>query len=255
MRGRENASMDFSGEYRIPAPRDIVWAALNDPDVLRDCIDGCESFEKASDMEFQARIKAKVGPVSARFTTTVMLSEIDPPTSYVISGAGQGGAAGFAKGNARVTLTDDGDGTLLAYASEATVGGKLASVGGRLIKGIAEKTAEDFFKRFSDRVVNGPSKQPPETAEEAAEDTTEDAGGVDDGVIEEITSPVSTKRNLKKGKSNKDDEDDGPSVLEKLGTLELSVKDKVILGGVALMFVGMALGLAIALLQGPTSGG
>jgi carbon monoxide dehydrogenase subunit G len=149
--------MDFSGEYRIPAPRQTVWEALNDPEVLKQCIDGCESLEKVTDTELTARIKAKVGPVSAKFAGTVTLSDMNPPESYVISGQGQGGAAGFVKGSATVTLTEDGpDATVLRYASQATVGGKLASVGGRLVKGVANKTADDFFRTFSETVAGAP---------------------------------------------------------------------------------------------------
>ncbi|MBB4285058.1 CoxG family protein [Roseospira goensis] len=146
--------MEFSGEYRIPASRPVVWDALNDPEVLKGCIDGCESLEKVSDTELKARVKAKVGPVSARFNGMVTLSEIQAPESYVISGQGQGGAAGFVKGSARVTLTEaDGEtATVLRYESTATVGGKLASVGGRLVQGVANKTADDFFRCLSERV-------------------------------------------------------------------------------------------------------
>ncbi|MQX35039.1 CoxG family protein [Roseospira navarrensis] len=158
--------MDISGEHRIPAPRPTVWAALNDAETLKHCIDGCESLEWVSDTELAAKLKAKVGPVSARFTGTVTLSEINPPESYVISGQGQGGAAGFVKGSATVTLAEDGpDATVMTYTAHATVGGKLASVGGRLVKGVASKTADDFFRAFSQRVGGVPEAE----AEEAAE--------------------------------------------------------------------------------------
>ncbi|KAA5604152.1 carbon monoxide dehydrogenase subunit G [Roseospira marina] len=149
--------MEFSGEYRIPAPRQTVWEALNDADVLKHCISGCESLERVSDTELTAKLKAKVGPVSAKFSGTVTLSDVNAPESYVISGQGQGGAAGFVKGSASVSLTEDGpDVTVLRYESQGSVGGKLASVGGRLVKGVATKTADDFFRAFSERVGGAP---------------------------------------------------------------------------------------------------
>lgn len=157
--------MDFSGEYTIPADRETVWTALNDADILRQCIDGCESLEWTGENELKAKVKTKVGPVSARFAGTVTLSEMQPPESYVITGQGQGGAAGFVKGSARVTLSEPAPGsTLLRYQSEAQVGGKLASVGGRLVKGVADKTADDFFRTFSDLVAAAPAAHVAEAA-------------------------------------------------------------------------------------------
>ena len=141
--------MDLTGEYRIPATREKVWAALNDDEVLKQCIDGCQELKKESDTEFSARVTAKVGPVKAKFSGKVTLSELDPPNGYTISGEGQGGVAGFAKGGATVKLTEDGADTILNYAAKAEVGGKLASVGSRLIEGVAKKTADDFFGKFS----------------------------------------------------------------------------------------------------------
>ena len=137
--------MDLTGEYRINAPRETVWDALNDPEILKQCIDGCEELNKDSDTEFSARVTAKVGPVRAKFAGKVTLSNIDAPNGYTISGEGQGGVAGFAKGGANVQLEDDGDGTLLKYEVDAQVGGKLASVGSRLVEGVAKKTADYFF--------------------------------------------------------------------------------------------------------------
>lgn len=147
--------MEMSGEQRIPAPRDVVWQALNDPDVLKASIPGCESLEKneAGDA-FDAQVRAKVGPVNAKFAGTVTLSDINAPESYTISGEGKGGAAGFAKGGAKVHLTDEGAETLLSYAVEAKVGGKLAQLGSRLIDGTARKMADDFFARFSQIVAD-----------------------------------------------------------------------------------------------------
>jgi hypothetical protein len=139
----------MAGEYRIPAPRQRVWEALNDPEILKAAIPGCEQLEKISDEEMTARVKAKVGPVSATFFGKVTLGDLNPPESYTISGEGSGGVAGFAKGGARVNLADDGAGTLLTYNAKADVGGKLAQIGSRLIQGTAKKMADDFFGRFS----------------------------------------------------------------------------------------------------------
>lgn len=144
--------MDFSGEYRVPAPRQRVWEALNDPAILKVCIDGCETLDWSGDNELTAVVRAKVGPVSARFTGKLALSELNPPQSYVLSGQGQGGAAGFAKGSAKVDLEEDGAETILRYEAHSQVGGKLASVGQRLVQGVANKTADQFFARFTQRL-------------------------------------------------------------------------------------------------------
>ncbi len=169
--------MQMSGEYRIAAPRDEVWAALNNPEVLRQAIPGCEEIEKVSDTEFTAKVKAKVGPVSANFSGAVTLSDLDPPKGYTISGEGKGGPAGFAKGGAKVRLEADGAATVLHYEVEARVGGKLAQIGSRLIDATAKKMANDFFAGFAE-VVAGPAPaeaaaEIPARAEEAAP-----AGGV-----------------------------------------------------------------------------
>lgn len=141
--------MDITGEHRIQAPLEVVWKTLNDPEVLKACINGCENMEKLSNTGFKAVVMAKVGPVQARFTGTVTLSEINPPLSYTITGNGQGGVAGFVKGIACVTLRDDDGTTVLRYEAKADVGGKLASVGNRLIHGVAAKTADSFFEKLA----------------------------------------------------------------------------------------------------------
>ena len=141
--------MDLNGEYRIPAKRKDVWEALNDPEVLKQCIDGCEELSKDSDTQFSAKVTAKVGPVKAKFSGKVILSELDPPNGYKISGEGQGGVAGFAKGGATVKLAEEDGNTVLSYSANAEVGGKLASVGSRLVEGVAKKQADDFFGKFS----------------------------------------------------------------------------------------------------------
>jgi carbon monoxide dehydrogenase subunit G len=144
--------MDMTGERRIPAPRQTVWEALNDPEVLKASIPGCESLEKLGDDQMRATAAVKVGPISARFSGKVQLSDIDPPNGYRISGEGQGGPAGFAKGGANVGLKDDGADTLLSYQVNAQVGGKLAQLGGRLIDASAKQMADAFFDRFSQLV-------------------------------------------------------------------------------------------------------
>lgn len=146
--------MEFSGEYRIPASRQKVWDALNDAAVLQQCIPGCETLEKVSDTELKAAVRMKIGPVSAKFGGKVTLSDMDPPNGYKITGEGQGGAAGFAKGGAVVKLTEADDGTVLNYTADAQVGGKIAQIGARLIDGTARKLADEFFSKFSE-VVGG----------------------------------------------------------------------------------------------------
>jgi carbon monoxide dehydrogenase subunit G len=156
--------MDIKGEYRIAAPRDKVFAALNDAEVLKACIPGCESLEKLSDTEMTAKVRLRVGPVSASFTGKVTLSNIDPPNGYKISGEGQGGVAGFAKGGAVVRLTDDAGITVLAYDVDAQVGGKIAQVGARLIQGTAQKLAGQFFSKFAESVGAPPPTAVAESA-------------------------------------------------------------------------------------------
>ena len=148
--------MEIKGEYRIAASREKVFAALNDPAVLQACIPGCESLEKTSDTEMKAKVRLRIGPVSASFTGKVTLSNLDPPNGYKISGEGQGGAAGFAKGGAVVSLREDGADTLLNYNVDAQVGGKIAQVGARLIDGTAKKLADEFFSKFA-TMVGGPA--------------------------------------------------------------------------------------------------
>jgi carbon monoxide dehydrogenase subunit G len=147
--------MEIKGEYRIAASRDKVFAALNDTAVLQACIPGCESLEKTSDTEMKAKVRMRIGPVSASFSGKVTLSDIDPPNGYRISGEGQGGAAGFAKGGAVVALREDAGETVLNYNVDAQVGGKIAQVGARLIDGTAKKLADEFFGKFA-TVVGGP---------------------------------------------------------------------------------------------------
>jgi carbon monoxide dehydrogenase subunit G len=156
--------MELTGEYRIPAPRERVWAALNDPQVLKAAIAGCQELEKVTDSEFRAIVATKVGPVSATFRGTVTLSDQDPPNGYTLTGQGQGGAAGFAKMRSRVSLAPDGDATVLTYTANAEIGGKLAAVGSRLVQSVAKKNADDFFGAFATQLGGGAVAKPAEVA-------------------------------------------------------------------------------------------
>ncbi len=141
-------ALEMSGEYELPQDRKTVWKALNDPEILKVCIPGCETLEKISDTEFQAVVKLTIGPVSARFKGKVRLDDLDPPNSYTIAGEGEGGVAGFAKGSAAVSLSDVAEGTKLSYKASAATGGKIAQLGQRLVAGSAKKTADQFFTNF-----------------------------------------------------------------------------------------------------------
>jgi carbon monoxide dehydrogenase subunit G len=144
--------MEMSGEERIPATRDQTWAALNDPEILKACVPGCESIEHTADNEYQVLMVARIGPVSAKFKGKLALSDLRPPHSYAIAFEGQGGAAGFGKGSAQVQLAPEGDGTLLTYQVKASVGGKLAQIGSRLVDAAARKISKDFFAAFNEKV-------------------------------------------------------------------------------------------------------
>ena len=146
--------MDMTGERLIPAPRSAVWAALNDVDVLKASIPGCQEITRNSDNEMSARVGLKIGPVSATFTGKVQLSDLDPPNGYTISGEGSGGVAGFAKGGAKVRLADaEAGATRMGYDVSAQVGGKIAQLGARLIDSTAKQLADQFFDRFAHEVV------------------------------------------------------------------------------------------------------
>ena len=148
-------AMTMTGEVQLAASREVVWAKLNDPEVLKACIPGCEELNKNSDTEFQAVATQKIGPVKARFRGKVQLTDLDPPNGYKILGEGEGGVAGFAKGGATVSLAEKDGGTLLTYNVEAHIGGKLAQLGQRLINGAAKKVADEFFKNFATTVASG----------------------------------------------------------------------------------------------------
>ena len=144
--------MDMAGERLISAPQNTVWSALNDPEILKACIPGCESLEATSENEMTAVAAVKLGPISAKFSGRVKLSDIDPPHGYTLSGEGKGGPAGFAKGAAKVRLAPAPEGTLLTYTVEAQVGGKIAQLGARLIDATAKSMADQFFTKFTEQV-------------------------------------------------------------------------------------------------------
>ncbi len=173
--------MEMTGEFRIPAPRQRVWEGLNNPEILKSSIPGCQTIEKLSDTEFTAKVLAQVGPVKANFGGKVTLSDLQPPRSYTIAGEGTGGVAGFAKGSAKVNLDEDGGATVLHYAVQAHVGGKLAQIGSRLIDSVARRMAENFFTRFVAAVA-------PEQAAPASGTTAETEAAPQDRVAAE--SPV-----------------------------------------------------------------
>ena len=163
-------AMTMTGEVTLPAERPKVWALLNDPDVLKSAIPGCESLERTGDNGFAAVVKTKIGPVSATFKGKVELTDIVPLVGYTIKGEGEGGVAGFAKGGAKVRLADAPGGTLLSYDVEANVGGKIAQLGSRLIDGVAKSMADKFFSSFAAAAsaAAGPAAQPIATAAAAA---------------------------------------------------------------------------------------
>lgn len=148
--------MDMSGSRHLPADRATVWACLNDPDVLRDCIPGCQSLSGSVEEGFTATVRQKIGPVKATFHGEVTISDVVPLEGYRLEGSGKGGVAGFASGGATVQLSDaEGGGTLLVYDVNAKVGGKIAQLGGRLIDGVARKLSDAFFDEFAERVATG----------------------------------------------------------------------------------------------------
>jgi carbon monoxide dehydrogenase subunit G len=175
--------VEITGEYPIQAPRAQVWEALNDPDVLRETIPGCETLERTGDNQFQAKIKSRIGPVSATFNCKIELTHLNPPVSYTLAGEGQGGVAGFANGTADVILDEDGPNTLLRYSAAFKIGGKLAQIGSRMVAGATRKTADEFFANFAG-LVNAMAML--ETMEEGAA-TIEDIAPA--GNSEITTSP------------------------------------------------------------------
>jgi hypothetical protein len=186
--------MEMTGERRIPAPRQQVWEALNDPQVLQASIPGCESVERVGDDQFQAKVALKLGPMSAKFGGKVKLENLNPPASYTISGEGNGGAMGFAKGGADVALEEVGPSeTLLTYNVKAQVGGKMAQLGGRLIDSTAKQMADQFFNRFAAHLTPAPEpeKEPAmaEPAAQSAEVRTPAMAGTDTDYLRDAGGP------------------------------------------------------------------
>ncbi len=190
--------MDMTGEHRIPAPRDAVWAALNDPAVLRASIPGCEELNQVSPTELTAKVTAKIGPVKQRFNGDVFLEDVNPPESYTLKGEGKG-TAGFAKGGAKVALAEDGGETVLRYEAHADIGGKLAQLGSRLVHGTAKKMADEFFTNFARHVTSAhepagavPAAPPaePEAAPAAAAPAPATATGPEPAAAPEPAAPM-----------------------------------------------------------------
>lgn len=144
--------MEMTGEQLIALPQAATWDALHDPAILKDCVPGCESITRVADNQYDVLMTAKVGPVSAKFKGRMTVTDADPPRAYTLAFEGQGGVAGFAKGEANISLSPQGPGTRLAYTAKATVGGKLAQIGARLIDGVARQLAQKFFESFNKRV-------------------------------------------------------------------------------------------------------
>lgn len=177
--------MEFKGRYLIPASPQKVWNSLNDPQILRQCVPGCERMDKTDDTHFSAAAVLKIGPVKATFNANIALDNLDPPHRCTLKGEGQGGVAGFARGEAEVVLTPEGDGTVLSYTAQAQIGGKLAQIGQRLIDGAAKQVADDFFVRFAaavagapDIAIEAPSPEPAPAPPQPADAPPEKRGGL-----------------------------------------------------------------------------
>jgi carbon monoxide dehydrogenase subunit G len=171
--------MDFRGRYEIPASPERVWAALNDPSILQSCIPGCEQLTRRDDYHFDAVAALRVGPIKATFRASIEQSEVDPPNRCVLKAEGKGGAAGFGRGEAEVQLALEGSGTVLTYLARATIGGRLAQIGHRLIDGAARQIADDFFARFAAQIASasgGPSESPAQEEFEPLIEPTEQPG-------------------------------------------------------------------------------
>jgi len=155
------------GEYRISAGREAVWEALNEPSVLKACLEGCESFDRISDTDFKAKMTTKVGPIKTRFSCSIQLSDLDPPSSYTLSGQGNGGAAGHARGTVKVSLAEGEGGTVLHYAVDASLRGKIGQLGARVVDNVARSMADKFFGKLSAMVDDAAEAAPEAVPEEA----------------------------------------------------------------------------------------
>jgi carbon monoxide dehydrogenase subunit G len=183
--------MDMKGEFRVPLPQDVVWRALNDAEVLKASIPGCDELIRESDTSFKGRISAAVGPVRAKFAGTATLSDIDAPNGYTLTGSGSGGAAGMVKGGAKVRLVADGAETLLQYEANAQVAGKLAQIGARLVDMAAKKMADDFFGNF---VAQLSTAAPVETQAAAPEPEPETEQQAEEKAVELVSETVAPAR-------------------------------------------------------------
>ena len=185
--------MDMSGERRIPAPRQKVWDALNDPQMLKACIPGCESMERQANGDLKATAAVRIGPISTRFSGNIKLLDLDPPNSYRIAGEGQGGAAGFAKGGATVNLADDGAFTVMRYDVKAQVGGKIAQLGARLVDATSKQMADAFFDKFTTEIGSAHEMNPPQqtTATNTPEVGADGPVGLATAATAAVTRPTS----------------------------------------------------------------
>ena len=181
--------MKMNGEIRVPTDRETVWRALNDPEVLKECLPGCQEIEKTSETEMTATLVIKVGPVKATFAGGVTLSDLDPPNGYTISGQGQGGAAGFASGEAKVRLVADGGETVVHYDVDAKVGGKLAQIGSRLIDSTAKKLSKQFFDSLAEKLGGGEEAEAEDAAEPEPEPAAPSADAAQEGAPAEAAGP------------------------------------------------------------------
>ena len=191
--------MEIIGKQVIPVPRDVVWAALNNPEVLKACLPGCESVELSAPNEFKVAIKTVIGPLRARFQGSLRMSEVDAPSSCLMHFEGQGGAVGFGKGSANVALRDTPEGTELAYEARAQVGGKLAQVGSRLIDSVAKKMTDDFFKAFRLQLV--PAEAAPDSAKAAATAPATAPAGAPAGAPVAVSAPAASSTGASDGSS------------------------------------------------------
>lgn len=185
--------MDMKGEFRVPLPQDVVWRALNDPEVLKASIPGCDELIRESETTFKGKISAAVGPVRAKFAGTATLSDIDAPNGYTLTGSGSGGAAGMVKGGAKVRLVPDGADTLLQYEATAQVAGKLAQIGARLVDMAAKKMADDFFGNFVAQLQAAqPAAAPAEALSAEPQPATEQAA--EENAVETVSQTVAPRR-------------------------------------------------------------
>ncbi len=232
--------MKLTGEEKIPASCEQVWKALNDPEILKKSITGCKELSKNSDTEFSAIVQAKIGPVKALFKGDVKLSKLKPPESYVISGQGKGGVAGFAKGKASVKLAEDGDNTILTYNVDAQVGGKLAQIGSRLIGSAAKKMADDFFKKFAKLAAADPKVKT--TAKKAVKNKVAAKKSPVSKKISKTTEPKLKEQKLKEPKPAEQAEQEPEIIIQRPAPNPLMVFVLAALGAGIILFFFLMFG-------------